>query len=136
MKDLLVTWGLLFILMFFPLQFTNDNLNSLRITAFKNIVHSADQKARTDGCFTEDNITDMKQKLCMVFDVSESEITLDLTTTVKYRIDAFDKREMIHYKVGVPIKKVIAMNKFFNISDENNKTTFYDQGDVASEVLP
>ncbi|MDR0425337.1 MAG: hypothetical protein LBH39_07825, partial [Clostridiales Family XIII bacterium] len=54
---------------------------------------------------------------------------------IKYRKNAFDERELIHYRIKAPIKKVMAGNRFLGISDEANTGWYTIEGSVASERL-
>jgi hypothetical protein len=99
------------------------------------IVHVYAQKARTDGYFTAANIASMKSELSQVLQVGADEIIVIADQTPKYRFDSFDQREMIHYEVRIPIKKIMAMAGSFGITDAQNSTMYPIKGAVPSEVL-
>ena len=136
MKTFIVTLAAIILLMVFPMQNVLDIVNSHKIERFDEIVYSACQKARTDGRFTESNISEMKDSILAEFpDVEESEIIVDVTKTVKYKRFEFDSRETINYKVGIPIKKIVSMGKILGIKDEENRTDYVMEGYVLSEAL-
>ena len=136
MKTFIVTVAAIILLMVFPMQNVLDIVNSHKIERFDEIVYSACQKARTDGRFTESNISEMKDNILAEFpDVSEDEIIIDVTTTMKYKRFEFDSRETINYKIGVPIKKIVSLGKILGIKDEDNRTDYVMEGYVLSEAL-
>jgi len=136
MKTFIVTVAAIILLMVFPMQNVLDIVNSHKIERFDEIVYSACQKARTDGRFTESNISQMKDNILAEFpDISEDEIIIDVTTSMKYKRFEFDSRETINYKIGVPIKKIVSLGKILGIKDEDNRTDYVMEGYVLSEAL-
>jgi len=122
--------------MFFPFQGLVDNLNAKRERAFDNIVQQHVQQARIQGYFTQDNTDDMKQQLAKVFYIDSNEITVNCTTTPKYRSKIFEPNELIHFEVSVPLKKIFVMQLFWGYSDSENTRNIVYKGDVSSERLP
>ena len=136
MKTFIVTIAAVVLLMVFPMQNVQDIVNSHKIERFDEIVYSATQRARTDGYFTSSNISQMKGQILEVFpEVTEEELTVNVTTTIKYKKFEFDSREVINYEIGVPIKKIVSLNKILGIADEDNRTEYIIKGYVLSEVL-
>jgi len=136
MKTFIVTIAAVILLMVFPLQNVQDIVNSHKIERFDEIVYSACQKARTDGRFTEFNISQLKSDILAEFpDVSEDEIVMDVTTSMKYKRFEFDAREVISYRIGIPIKKVVNLGKFLGIEDEDNRVSYIMEGYVLSEAV-
>jgi len=136
MKTFIVTIAAVILLMVFPLQNVQDIVNSHKIERFDEIVYSACQKARTDGRFNESNILQLKSDILSEFpDVSEDEIIIEVTTSMKYKRFEFDAREAINYKIGIPIKRVVNMGKFLGIEDENNRASYIMEGYVLSEAV-
>lgn len=135
MKEFIVGISVLLILMFFPLQWVLNQVNHYKIQSVNNIVHNSAQKARIDGYFKESTINEMKSNLANALAIDESRIEVNVTTTPKYRFDSFDYREMIAYEVIVPIDSVMAMNRLFGITDEDNRYQYTVKGEVPSELL-
>jgi len=136
MKTFIVTVAAIILLMVFPMQNVLDIVNSHKIERFDEIVYTACQKARTDGRFTESNISEMQDNILAEFpDVSEDEIIIEVTETMKYKRFEFDSRETINYKIGVPIKKIVSLGKILGIKDEDNRTDYVMEGYVLSEAL-
>jgi len=136
MKTFIVTIAAVILLMVFPLQNVQDIVNSHKIERFDEIVYSACQKARTDGRFTESNISQLKSNILAEFpDVSEDEIVIEVTTSMKYKRFEFDTREAINYKIGIPIKRVVNLGKFLGIKDEDNRFNYIMEGYVLSEAV-
>ncbi len=136
MKTFIVTVAAIILLMVFPMQNVQDIVNSHKIERFDEIAYAACQKARTDGRFTGSNISEMKDNILSEFpDISEGEIIIDVTTSMKYKRFEFDTRETINYKIGIPIKRVVNMGKFLGIKDEENRYYYIMEGYVLSEAL-
>ena len=136
MKTFIVTVAAIILLMVFPMQNVLDIVNSHKIERFDEIVYTACQKARTSGRFTESNISEMQDNILAEFpDVSEDEIIIEVTTSMKYKRFEFDSRETINYKIGVPIKKIVSLGKILGIKDEDNRTDYVMEGYVLSEAL-
>jgi hypothetical protein len=125
------------ILLFFVPQFALQIENTHNTEALSVIVESAKEKARQEGYFTTEILNEMRADIATEFKrISPSEIIVNATTTPKYRTDGFDRRELIEYSVGVPLKKLLAANRLFGISDEKNKAMVFLKGSIASERLP
>jgi len=136
MKTFIVTIAAVILLMVFPMQNVQDMVNSHKIERFDEIVYSACQKARTDGRFTESNISKLKSDILSEFpDISEDEIVIEVTTSMKYKRFEFDTREAINYKIGIPIKRVVNLGKFLGIEDEDNRFNYIMEGYVLSEAV-
>jgi len=136
MKTFIVTIAAVILLMVFPMQNVQDIVNSHKIERFDEIVYSACQKARTDGRFTESNISQLKSDILAEFpDISEDEIIMEVTTSMKYKRFEFDTREAINYKIGIPIKRVVNLGKFLGIEDEDNRFNYIMEGYVLSEAV-
>ncbi len=116
-------------------QYTIQIVNDTQMDRVETIVNTAKEQARQEGYFTNSIIGNMTAEIKKAgFD--EDEITVNVTTVPKYRTETFDERELIEYEVGVKIKKKIAANRLFGISDEDNQGIFTVRGAVASERLP
>lgn len=136
MKTFIVTIAAVILLMVFPMQNVQDIVNSHKIERFDEIVYSACQKARTDGRFTNSNISQLKSDILSEFpDVSEDEIIIDVTTSMKYKRFEFDSREAINYRIGVPVKRIVNLGRFLGIKDEDNRFSYIMEGYILSEAL-
>jgi len=136
MKTFIVTIAAVILLMVFPMQNVQDIVNSHKIERFDEIVYSACQKARTDGRFTDSNISQLKSDILSEFpDVSEDEIIIDVTTSMKYKRFEFDSREVINYRIGVPVKRIVNLGRFLGIKDEDNRFNYVMEGYILSEAL-
>ena len=122
-------------LLVFMLQFTVEQVNHHQISRFQQIVNESAQAAKQDGCFTDANISRMKAEIASVFNISPAEIVIEADTTPKYRVNRFDERELIHYRVQVPIKQLVAGASFFGISDSENCGMYTIESYTASELL-
>lgn len=135
MKSLIATSAVLILLVIFPLQTVLDQINHKKLRDFDEIVHNACEQARTDGRFTPENIENIKKSVTAKFhDISEGDISINVTTEMKYRLDEDDEREHINYEIKVPLKKIVAGNLILGISDADNQVVYTQKGYVLSEV--
>ncbi|MDD4566029.1 MAG: hypothetical protein PHE79_11220 [Eubacteriales bacterium] len=124
------------LLAFFILQYSLDIKNSHIKGNAETIVVAACEQAKQEGCFTPEIIESMKMEFEKAGIDSDKVIIGDgTTTTPKYRTDEFDSREMIDYKIGVPIDNIFAAQSFFGLTDEENSYIKYYFGKLASERL-
>ena len=106
-------------------------------------MYTAREEARQEGCFTREIESRLKRRVAEAFRISEEEIELEATRTVQYRVqsgEGFDpngrQRGMIHYKVTVPIQRLMAGHRLFGIKESDNKGKYTVEGYAASERLP
>lgn len=136
MKQLIVMGAVLVLLLTFPLQYALEQRNYYNISQFQKVVYNAKEQARVQGCFTSKIVSDLKTDILEIFkNVEGSELIIVATQTPKYRTDAFDDRELIYYKIGVPIKRIIAANNFWGISDADNASYYIIESYMASELV-
>lgn len=114
----------------YSVQMVNDR-NMDRIDT---IVNVAKEEARQEGYFTSDITSRMIEDI-QTLGFEESEISVNVTSTPKYRTETFDDRELINYDIGVGIDKKIAANRMFGIPDTENRGTYHVKGAVTSERL-
>lgn len=135
MKQLIVLMGVLPILLVFLIQFTLDQRNSDNIGRFQECVYQAKEQAKQKGCFTPEIKEEMVGKIERNFGVQEEDMVIVLEEVPQYRTSKFDERELIYYKVSVPIERIMAGNRFFGISDEKNRGMYTIESWTASELL-
>lgn len=145
MKQFLVLLAILPLMLVFFVQFTLDQTNSSRIGKLNDIVYTAREEARQEGCFTRDIKARLTADIANTFNIDPSTIVIEATgeNEIKYRIedgreysDAEWKRGLIHYKVSVPIGEVMAGRKLFGIKEEDNTYYYVIESYAASERLP
>lgn len=134
MKELVAFFICIVLTAPFPMQYTLQLVNTSRMDKVESIVNTAKEQARQEGCFTAD-ITDRMISEIKKSGFKDEDVTVNVTSSPKYRTDSFNENELIHYEVGIKIEKKIAANKVFGISDEENRGTYTIQGAVTSEKL-
>ena len=114
-----------------------DTAINAQLEAFDSAVHNSVNIARTDGYFTPENISNLRNTISGIFpDASAAEIVINVTETPKYRTDVYDERELIHYEITVPVKDVILMGDYLGITPSDNRFTYGKKSFVPSERLP
>ena len=135
MKQLIVLMGVLPILLAFLMQYSLDQRNSDNISRLQEYVYQAKEQAKQKGCFTPEIREELIGKIERTFDIDEEDMIIELEEIPKYRTSVFDERELIHYRISVPIDKIMAGNRFFGISDEENRGMYTIESWTASELL-
>jgi hypothetical protein len=135
MKQLIVLMGILPIMLVFLLQYSLDQRNNDNISRLQECVYQAKEQAKQQGCFTTEIREDLIGKIERNFDIREEDMEIVLEEVPKYRMTSFDERELIYYKVSVPIDKIMAGNRFFGISDEENRSMYTIESWTASERI-
>lgn len=139
MKQLIVLTAVLPLMLVFMMQFTLDQKNNSAMNILQEQVYTAKEKAKQEGCFTQDIIDDLKSGLSERLNIEKNDVSINATTSPKYRINYFDpsrERGVIHYSVSVPVEKIMAGGKLFRISPEQNRGVYTVEGTTASEKLP
>lgn len=134
MKNFIVMVFSMLLLLSLVTQYGVENKNHIIKIKSMNIVNKYKEIARGDGYFTSTNRENMRNELKIISGAKDSEIHIQVTETKVLRTNTFDQRGLIEYRIGIPIKKLIASNKFFNISDEDNSMIFWISGKIGSEA--
>lgn len=135
MKQLIVLMGVLPIMLVFLLQYSLDQRNNDSISRLQECVYQAKEQAKQQGCFTPEIKAELIAKIEKNFDIEEGDMEIVLEEVPKYRTTSFDQRELIYYKVSVPIDKIMAGNRFFGIPDEANRSMYTIESWTASERI-
>jgi len=135
MKQLIVMMGVLPILLVFLLQYSLDQRNNDCISRFQECVYQAKEQAKQKGCFTAEIKDEMVDKMEENFGIKEEDLEFVLEEVPQYRTSVFDERELIYYRVSVPVEKLMAGNRFFGISDDDNRAMYTIESWTASELL-
>ncbi len=136
MKQLIVLMAVLPLMLIFIMQYSFEQHNNTSIGRLQNYIYTSKEKAKQDGCFTEANIQTLKSDIAKAFNIDEAEVVFEGTTVPKYRVNQFDERELIYYKIGVPIGKLMAGSKLFGIEAKDNQMIYTIENYTASERLP
>lgn len=136
MKQLIVLMAVLPIMALFLMQYSLEQRNSDQIERFCNYVYAAKEQAKQAGCFTNEIKSQLTEQLHKNLGIPKNEIRMDVTEIPKYRTATFDDRELIYYKISVPVNKLMVGNKLLGISDAENKGWYTVESNTASERLP
>lgn len=136
MKQLIVLMAVLPIMALFLMQYSLEQRNSDQIERFCNYVYAAKEQAKQAGCFTNEIKSQLTEQLHKNLGIPKNEIKMDVTEIPKYRTATFDDRELIYYKISVPVNKLMVGNKLLGISDVENKGWYTVESNTASERLP
>ncbi|HML38363.1 MAG TPA: hypothetical protein PKA19_13230 [Bacillota bacterium] len=135
MKQLIVLLGVLPIMLIFLMQYALDQRNNDNIIRFQECVYQAKEQAKQEGCFTPEIKKDMIGKIKRDFHIEEGDMVVELESVPQYRTSLFDQRELIYYKVSVPLEKLMAGNRLFGIPDSENRGMYTIESWTASELL-
>lgn len=141
MKQLIVLAAVLPLLLLFMVQVTVEQRNSSIAGQFQDCVYTAKEQAKQEGCFTREIQANLRKSISLRTGTPESQVQIHADSVPKYRVNRFEpppmgSRELIHYKVSIPIPQLMAGNKLFGISKEENQAVYTIESDTASERLP
>ena len=135
MKQFIVLLAVFPLMMAFLMQFTAQQNTDQRIRMIQTTVDNACEQAKTEGCFTEESVASLKNKLSDITDCSVDQIRMVTSGDVKYRTGVYDKREMISYRIEVPVSGLTALPGLFGISEEDNQMIYVMENEFPSERL-
>lgn len=127
--------GVLPIMLVFLLQYSLDQRNNDNINRLQECVYQAKEQAKQQGCFTPEIKEELIGRIKNNFGVEEEDMVIVLEEVPKYRTTSFDQRELIYYRVSVPVEKIMAGNRFFGISDDENRGMYTIESWTASERI-
>ena len=143
MKQFLVLAAILPLMLVFLVQFSMDQINSSRIGILSDVVYTAKEEAKQEGCFTQQIRNDLTARISSALQIDPSDIRIEATDTVRYRIMDADgygdddwERGLIYYKVSVPIGELMAGRRLFGIREQDNVYYYTIESYTASEKLP
>ncbi len=134
MKEFIVMMAILPIMLIFMMQIGYEQGNAEKINNIQAVVYAEKEKAKQAGCFTPKIRQDIKKGIEKVTGIPADEVKVISDGIVHRRYDSSDER-LIHYRVEVPIKNVMAGSGFFKISDEDNRYTYVIDSYTASEYI-
>ncbi len=130
MKNLIVLMAVMIILMVFPLQYATEQKNHHNISIFQGIVNNGKELAKQDGYFSTVNINEIKLKTSEAFKtIGVDEVQVIATTITDRKV----RGEIIYYRIGVPIKKLLAASTFWGIDPADNQMIYWIENYTSSE---
>ena len=140
MKEFMVLAAVLPLMLIFCLQFSFDQMNNARIQQLNDIVYSAKEQAKQDGCFTDETREKMIADIVDKLGVDASAVRVELDVAPTDRLAAYGNFSgddgLIHYRVVVDIGEAMAGASLFKIRKAENVYTYVIDSYTASERLP
>ena len=134
MKQFIVLTAVLPILLIFMTQMIHDQKNNDAVNQIQALVYAAKENAKQEGCFTADIKAKLRKDLSDALGIAADEIVIASSEEVKYRYSKGEER-LIHYRVEVPVKNVMAGAGFFQIKEEENAYRYVIDSYTASEKI-
>ncbi len=138
MKQFIVLLAVLPLMLVFLAQTSLDQLNGARIALFTDMVYTAKEQAKQEGCFTEEIKESLRNGAAGLFGIDPSEVVIEADSEERARLTAESAdfgRGLIHYRVSVPVKEAMAGRRFFGIREEDNLYYYTIDSFTASEKL-
>ena len=98
MKQFIVLLAVFPLMMAFMLQFAAQQRTDYRIQLINNAVDNACEKAKTEGRFSDENVSGLRKTLADISDCSEERIEISVPENMKYRTGRYDDREMMLFR--------------------------------------
>ena len=132
MKQFIVLLAVLPVMMILLAQMTASEVNYEKAGYIQNVVYAAKEEAKQEGLFTEEIRERIVKDISEGLSIPESDITVEADETVKYR---YSDDRVIHYKVTVTLRDVMAGGSILGISDSENKAVYVIESSTASEKI-
>ena len=129
MKNLITVVACLTLLLVFVMQFTNNQITHMNLTNAQKQIEIFENGIEKEGCVTESNITDLKNKLVSNFDCDINDIIIEGDSTPKVI------GEKVNYKITFPVNNLIASAKVFGISAEENRSSITIEETAISQLV-
>ncbi|MCL1810056.1 MAG: hypothetical protein FWG42_09880 [Clostridiales bacterium] len=114
MKQFIVLAAVLPILMIFVMQAVCDQRGSFQTSIVQDMVYAAKEEAKLEGSFTPYIQEKLRRNLSKALGVPQGEVL----------VACWEDGDILHYRVEVPIKGVVAGNKLLGIKDEENQYSY------------
>ncbi len=136
MKQFIVLIATIPIMIIFIMQIALTNANYSKAQAVRRYVEDSKAVAKQVGYFSDDNITQLKNKIATKLDIDAGQIIVRATGKydIKYRTNTFSESDLMYIYVEVPIEHTMAGSGYFGNKDQAGKIVVEDK--VASEKLP
>ncbi|MDR0851815.1 MAG: hypothetical protein LBN36_04920 [Clostridiales Family XIII bacterium] len=113
MKQFIVAAALLPILLALITQFMSLQLAHARVVRSEGLAYTTARTAEIRGAFTADLAEGLASEIARIYDLSPAEVSV--------RVDGTDgDAPGFHYSVTIPIRRIVASNRLFGISDLEN----------------
>lgn len=129
MKNLITGTACMMILLIFLLQFAQNQVLHLRVSAVDQQVNCFKEVIKQEGCISAENEKLLKGELVKILGCNEGEIT------VRGERKPIFRGGLIHYEVSVPIESIIASPGFWGIDDEQNGAEYTVSRYTTSEYI-
>jgi len=117
--------------MTFPVQYALNTKNHYTISIVQKHVHNAKELSRLEGYFTDTIKNNLVDNISSDTGLDGSEILIEATEMSQRK----NRGSLLYYKVRVPLKKIIATNQFWGISDDDNQSVYIIENYAVSEWL-
>ena len=139
MKQFIVLLAVLPLMLIFCVQFSLDQVNNAKISTLNDIVYSAKEQAKQDGCFTEETQEKMIADIVEKLGIDESDIQVELDTAPVARLAGFgnfDENDgLIHYRIEVNLGKAMVGASLLDVKSADNVYRYVIDSYTASEKL-
>lgn len=135
MKQFIVLLAVFPLMMAFILQFSAQQITDSRIQMINAEYENAKSKAMIEGIYDDALVEQLRNSLADISGCNQDEVSIDVSSDIKYRTGQFDSREMIYCRIAVPVGNITAMPGLFGISDEENSIVYVVENEFPSERL-
>jgi len=114
MKQFIVLTAVLPILMVFVMQTAYDQKNNHAISLIHNMVYVAKEQAKEERSFSWEIQERLRRNISSSLGIPQNEIV----------IICREEKDLLFYRVEVPIKDVVAGGRLLGITDKDNQYTY------------
>ena len=129
MKNLITSMACIMILLAFVLQFTQNQVIHNRVTAVDQAANNFKEVVKQQGCIEVENEKRLKEEIARILSCSTAEVKVTGDRKAVFR------GEIIHYRVEVPIKKIINQPGFWGLNKDKNRFGYRVDRYTTSEYI-
>lgn len=130
MKNIITIIACVLILAVFMVQIVANEVTHTKILQAETLINTSIQVAKQDGCFTTENMNNLKAALADKLGCEPTEIEIDLGQTT---IHPVVRGNLVEYSITYPVKGVVGAAGFLGITNNTANRTM--SGASASEYV-
>ena len=135
MKQFIVFLAIFPLMMAFMVQFTLQQNMDYRLELVNEAVYDAKETAKTKGYFSDDEVASLRSVLSEIAGCAEEDVSIEVSEDIKYRKGEYDQREMISYRITLPVGRIMAFPSFAGVDKDENTAVYTMEDEFPSERL-
>ena len=129
MKNLMTAAASMLLMLMLILQFSQNQMNYIRVTSAEQAVHNFKEVVKQEGCITGSNRLWIKNQLSAITGCSENQIIVSGTE------EPVSRGQLIKYRVELPMTALVNQPTFWGMKQKNKERKYIVGQYATSEYL-